>query len=70
MLFAEGLAMLASVFVLGVVFDIHSNLNFCYFITILRIKRGLLYFIYYLLTNYPVFSFLRKWGLAVKIQNI
>ena len=35
MLFAEGFAVLAGVFILGVIFDIHSNLNFCYFITIL-----------------------------------
>ena len=37
MLFAEGLAVLAGVFVLGMIFDIHSNLNFCYFITILML---------------------------------
>ena len=41
-LFAEGLAVLAGVFVLGVIFDIHLNLNFCYFITILMLERGLI----------------------------
>ena len=36
-LFAEGFAVLAGMFVLGVIFDIHLNLNFCYFITILML---------------------------------
>ena len=36
-LLAEGLTVLAGVFVLGAVFDIHLNLNFCYFITILML---------------------------------